>query len=183
MRSYTVWCLVSGVCFGQVYAPVYLIPSVLFGWAKWAKDPASAGARLVSNLLGSMAFLSSYQTIVKATQTVMHEGLLQDAPWQVGAGTWAWAWAWAGALRCGARGGCGEMGSYSTGLPTDCTRRDCNPTPHTFRPWSAVSRPGSRACSSGLGASTTSCCTACRTPPWLSSRFSSAGQTARAQRR
>ena len=56
--------------------------------AQSAEGPPQSSApmgrlvRLLAKMGGSIVFLSSYQTIVKASQTLMHETLQWDAPWQ-----------------------------------------------------------------------------------------------------
>jgi hypothetical protein len=64
----------------RVYAPVHLLPLVLFKFANLRENPQSTLIKAGLSMFSSMMFLTTYQSIVKASQIVLHEGRLGNTP-------------------------------------------------------------------------------------------------------
>lgn len=65
----------------QVYAPVHILPVLLFRFGHTLRHPWATTKSLASAVLASSAFLTTYVTVVKLTVCALRTTRHTDAPW------------------------------------------------------------------------------------------------------
>lgn len=68
----------------RLYAPVHLVPLLLFRWRALLEKPAPTAARAAVAISRSTAFLTAYVTVVKAMLCLQRTERHSDAGWQAG---------------------------------------------------------------------------------------------------